>query len=71
MKKINLIRFLFLSCILLSCEPKKEKKEPVIIHNNQNFRYDDDELTKKNTKDSIDSINHLEKKKRGKVAVEK
>lgn len=42
MKKINLIQFLVLSCILLSCEPKKEKKEPVIIQNNQNFRYDDE-----------------------------
>ncbi len=42
MKNLNLIQFLFLSCILLSCEPKKEKKEPIIIQNNQHFKYDDE-----------------------------
>ena len=53
MKKLNLIRFLFLSYILFSCQPKKEKKQPIIYNNSyQNYKYDDDELVKKNTKDS-------------------
>lgn len=52
MKNLNLIRILFFSCLLLSCEPKKEKKEPIIINNNQNFKYDD-EPVKVKTDDSI------------------
>jgi hypothetical protein len=48
MKKLNLTLLLFLSCILFSCQPKREKKQPVIYNNsNQNYKYDDDELVKK------------------------
>lgn len=59
-----------MSFILFSCQPKKEKREPIIYNNNQNYKYDDDELTKKSFNDSIDDKNNLDKK-RGKVAVEK
>ena len=59
-----------MSFILFSCQPKKEKKEPIIYNNNQNYKYDDDELKKKSFNDSIDDKKNLDKK-RGKVAVEK
>jgi len=65
MKKINLILFLFLSCILLSCEPKKEKKEPAIIQNNQNFRYDDEPVRVK----ACDSIKKSDFTKKSKKVV--
>lgn len=71
MKNLNLTRLLFLSFILFSCQPKKEKKEPIIYNNNQNYKYDDDELTRKSSNDSIDNKNNLDNKKSGKVAVEK
>lgn len=68
MKKLNLIRLLLLSCVLFSCQPKKEKKQPIIYNNNpnQNYKYDDDEFVKKNTKDSKDK-NNLDKNKSDKV----
>jgi hypothetical protein len=71
MRKLNLIQLLLLCFILSSCQPKIEKKEPIIYNNNQNYKYDDDELTKKNSTDSIDDKNNLDKNKRSKVAVEK
>lgn len=53
MKKLNLIRLILISCILFSCQAKKEKKQPVIYNNSyQKYKYDDDELVKINTKDS-------------------
>ena len=63
MKNLNLLRLLFLSFILFSCQPKKEKKEPVIIYNNnQNYKYDE-EPRNKGLKDSLDNKNNLDKKK--------
>lgn len=52
MKNLNLTRILFLSCLLLSCQPKKEITEPIIYQNNQKFKYDDEPIKEK-TKDSI------------------
>lgn len=69
MKNLNLPILLFLSLILhFSCQPKKEKKQPVINFTVQKYKYDDDELTKKSTNDSLNNFN---KNKRGKMAVEK
>jgi hypothetical protein len=67
MKKLNLILFLFLSCFLFSCQPKKEKKQPVIFNNHQNYKYDDDEIAKRNTKNSKDKKQNLDEKKSDKV----
>jgi hypothetical protein len=70
MKKLNLIRLLILCCISLSCNPKTEKKQPIIYNNNQNYKLDDDEILKKNTKDTKKTSNsHKDKLK--KVGVKK
>ena len=51
MKKINLTRLVILCCLTLSCNPKTEKKQPTIIYNTtQTYKFDDDEILKKNTK---------------------
>lgn len=63
MKNINLLRILFLSFILFSCQPKKEKEKPIIYNNNQNYKYDDDELTRKSNNDSLYDKNNFDKKK--------
>lgn len=63
MRKLNLIRLLILSCILFSCQLKKEKKQPIIYNNTQNYKYDDEELIRKNTKDTKDKKRNLETKK--------
>jgi len=49
MKKINLIQFLFLCFILLSCHSKPEIKEqqPRVEFTIQNYKLDDDELAKR------------------------
>jgi hypothetical protein len=54
MKKHNLIRLLFLSCVLFSCQPKKEKKQPEVNYTIQNYKLDDDPVTNKKTEDSKD-----------------
>jgi len=65
MKKLNLIRLLFISCILFSCQPKKEKKQPIIYNNTiQNYKYDDDELIKKKAQDSKKKEANLETNKK-------
>lgn len=71
MRKLNLIQLLLLCCIQSSCQPKIEKKEPIIYNNNQNYKYDDDELTKKRPNDSIDNKNNIDKNKSDKVTAEK
>jgi hypothetical protein len=53
MKKLNLTVILLTSSILFSCQPKIEKKEPIIYQNNQNFKYDDEPAKEK----TIDTIN--------------
>ena len=65
-KNLNLIGIFLLSCILLSCQPKIEKKEPIIYQNNQNFKYDD-EPVKEKTNDSINKKAILTKRKVTKV----
>lgn len=69
MKKLNLILILFLSSFLFSCQPKKEKKQPIIYNNNnnQNYKYDDDEIAKRNTKNSKDKKQNLDENKSDKV----
>lgn len=53
MKKLNLILLILISCILFSCQPKKEKKLPIIYNSTiQNYKYDDEELINKKTQDS-------------------
>lgn len=65
MKKRNLIRLILISCILFSCQPKKEKKQPIIYNNTiQNYKYDDDELVKKNTKNFKKKEYNLESNKK-------
>lgn len=51
MKKINLIQFLILCFILLSCHSKPEIKEqrPQVEFTIQNYKLDDDELAKRKT----------------------
>ncbi len=66
MKKLNLILFFFLPIALFSCQPKKEKKQPVIYnsnYNNQNYKLDDDEMAKRNTKNSKDKKQNLDENK--------
>jgi len=64
-KKINLTRLVILCCLTLSCNPEKEKKQPTIIYNNnnkinnQNYKFDDDEILKKNTEDSLKNAKSL------------
>ncbi|WP_291097843.1 MULTISPECIES: hypothetical protein [unclassified Flavobacterium] len=71
MKKITSIGLLILSCMILSCHPKKEKKQPKIYYNNQNYKLDDDEIIKRNTKDPKDKNHNLEKEKSDKVGFQK
>ena len=52
MKNFKLSGLLLVSCILLSCQPKKEIKEPIIYQNNHKIKYDD-EPVKGLTNDSI------------------
>lgn len=52
MKTINLTKLLILCYLFLSCNPKTEKKQPTIYNNNQNYKFDDDEILKRNTKDA-------------------
>lgn len=62
MKKLNLTKLLILCCLTLSCNPKTEKKQPTIIYNNiQNYKFDDDEIIKRNIKTSKDKKHKLEK----------
>lgn len=64
MKNINLIRLLFLSCILFSCQPKKEIQEKSVNNNTiQNYKYDDDDPRSKNYRDTIETKNAAKKKK--------
>lgn len=64
MKNLSLIRFLFLCFILFSCQPKKEKKQPIIYNNsNQNYKYDDDDSLHIKTKESKDRKQNLEGEK--------
>jgi hypothetical protein len=65
MKNINLIRLLFLSCILFSCQPKKEIKKPVINPTIQNYKYDDDDPRNKSYRDTVEIKNAAKKKKVG------
>jgi hypothetical protein len=62
MKKFNLTGILLASSILFSCQPKTEKKEPIIYQNNQNFKYDD-EPSKEKTIDTINKKANLTKTK--------
>lgn len=62
MKKFKLSGLLLVSCILLSCQPKKEIKEPIIYQNNQKIKYDD-EPVKGKTNDSISEKSISTKKK--------
>jgi hypothetical protein len=66
MKKLNLTKLLILCCLSLSCNPKTEKPQPIIYNNNnkinnQNYKFDDDEILKKNTKDSLKNAKSLQK----------
>ncbi|MCI4442919.1 MAG: hypothetical protein JHC39_05370 [Lentimicrobium sp.] len=70
MKKLNLTKLLLLCCLTLSCNQKTEKKQPTIYYNNQNYKFDDDEILKKNTKDT-QKITHSHKDNLKKVSVKK
>jgi hypothetical protein len=71
MKKLNLTALLILCCLTLSCNPKAEKKQPTIIYNNtQNYKFDDDEILKKNTKETKKKTQY-QKNKSEKVGVKK
>jgi len=61
MKKLNLTKLLILCCLSLSCNSKTEKKQPPVYNNNQNYKFDDDEIIKKSTKASKDKKHPLEK----------
>ena len=61
MKKLNLTRLLILCCLSLSCSPKAEKKQPPIYNNNQNYKFDDDEIIKRSTKASKVKKHNIEK----------
>jgi len=64
MKNLYLIRPLFLSCILFSCQPKKEIQEKPVINNTiQNYKYDDDDPRNKSYRDTIETKNVAKKKK--------
>ena len=65
MKKLNLTKLLILCCFSLFCNPKTEKPQPIIYNNNnkinnQNYKFDDDEILKKNTKDSLKNAKSLQ-----------
>ena len=47
-----------------------KKKQPIIYNNNQNYKFDDDEILKKNTKDT-QKITHSHKDNLKKVSVKK
>jgi hypothetical protein len=59
------------SSILFSCQPKKDKKELVIYNNNQNYKYDSNELAKNSSNDTKYYKIHLGKNKKDKLAVKK
>lgn len=62
MKKLNLTTLLILCCLTQSCKPKTEKKLPLIHNNNnQNYKFDDDEIIKRNTKPFKNKKHNLEK----------
>ena len=61
MKKLNLTTLLILCRLTQSCKPKTEKKLPLIHNNNQNYKFDDDEIIKRNTKPFKDKKHNLEK----------
>ena len=65
MKKGNLTTLLILCCLALSCNPKTEKPQPIIYNNhknsyNQNYKFDEDELLKKHTDDSLKNAKSLQ-----------
>jgi len=65
MKKGNLTALLILFCLSLSCNPKTEKPQPTIYNNhknsyNQNYKFDDDELLKRKTEDSLKNAKLLQ-----------
>lgn len=66
MKKGNLTALLILCCLSLSCNPKTEKPQPIIFNNNnnkisnQNYKFDDDELLKRKTEDSLKNAKSLQ-----------
>jgi hypothetical protein len=71
MKKINLTRLVILCCLTLSCNPKTEKKQPTILYNTtQTYKFDDDEILRKNTKNVKKKI-HTHQDKRKKVNLKK
>jgi hypothetical protein len=56
MNRLNLSTLLILCFLLLSCKPKTEKKQPPIYNSTQNYKFDDDEIQKRNTKDSLKKV---------------
>ncbi len=65
MKKGNLTALLILCYLSLSCNPKTEKPQPIIFNNNkntynQNYKFDDDELLKRKTEDSLKNAKSLQ-----------
>jgi len=52
-----------LSCILFSCQQKKEIKRPVINNTPQNYKYDDDDPRIKSYRDSVEIKKNLDNKK--------
>jgi hypothetical protein len=54
----------------LSCNPKTENKQPPIYNNNQNYKFDDDEIIKRNSKD-IKKKTPSHKDKSKKVSINK
>lgn len=65
MKKGNLTALLILCCLALSCNPKPEKPQPTIYNNNkntynQNYKFDDDELLKRKSEDSMKNAKSLQ-----------
>jgi hypothetical protein len=70
MNKLNLTKLLILCCLSLSCNPKTEKKQQPIYNNNHNYKFDDDELIKRNTKD-IKKKTPSHKDKSKKVSINK
>lgn len=65
MKILNLTIVLILCCLLFSCISKTEKKQPEIIYNDaHNYKFDDDEIIKRNKKDiKKKTPNHNDKSK--------
>lgn len=59
MKKITLIGMLILCQMFFFCHSKTEKvqKQPEIYFNNQNFKYDDDEILKREQENKKIKVN--------------